>query len=137
VVNHAVHTVLRLPSFAFVWEDTMRALSKFEIALAAASFAVVAGVGAAEARKERWDPIGSCQPAIEGAATSTGILGLGSAKARVAAQSNWEFNAEEKYGPGFANFGNARRVQWDCKKGAILLAKCVVTAQPCGARLRG
>ena len=115
----------------------MRTLSKFEIALAAGGIALVAGLGAAEARRKYWDPIGSCQPAIEGAATSTGILGLGSAKARVAAQSNWEFAAEEKYGPNFANFGNARRVQWDCKKGAILLAKCVVTAQPCGARLRG
>jgi hypothetical protein len=115
----------------------MRAFSKFEFALVATGVALIAGVTAADARRQYWDPIGSCQPAIEGAATSTGILGLGSAKARVAAQSNWEFNAEEKYGPNFANFTNARRVQWDCKKGAILLAKCVVTAQPCGARLRG
>lgn len=116
----------------------MRALSKSEIAFAVVAAAAVVGISAANARhKERWDPIGSCQPAIEGSATSTGILGLGSAKARVAAQSNWEINAEEKYGPNFANFDNARRVQWDCKKGAILLAKCVVTAQPCGSRLRG
>ncbi len=115
----------------------MRVVSKSEIALAVAAIALVAGVSAADARRKYWDPIGACQPAIEGAATSTGILGLGSARARVAAQSNWEFNAEEKYGPNFANFTNARRVQWDCKKGAILLAKCVVTAQPCGARLRG
>jgi hypothetical protein len=117
-----------------VW---MRVLSKSEIALAAAGVALIAGIGAAEARRDSWDPIGTCQPAIEGAATSTGILGLGSAKARVAAQSNWEFAAEEKYGPNFANFNNARSVQWDCKKGAVLLAKCVVTAKPCGARLRG
>lgn len=115
----------------------MSVLLKKRVVLGAGAIALLCGIGAAEARRERWDPIGACQPAIEGVATSTGILGLGSAKARVAAQSNWEFNAEEKYGPGFANFGNARRVQWDCKKGAILLAKCVVTAQPCGARLRG
>ena len=110
----------------------MRAPSmKFGLAAVATAAALVAGIATADAHRERWDPIGACQPAIEGVATSTGILGLGSAKARVAAQSNWEFAAEEKYGPNFANFGNARRVQWDCKKGAILLAKCVVTARPC------
>jgi hypothetical protein len=115
----------------------MRVLSKFEMGLAAAAVAVVAGAGTADAHRKYWNPRGTCQPAIEGAATSTGILGLGSAKARVAAQSNWEMNAEDKYGPGFANFSYARDVQWDCKKGAILLAKCVVVAKPCGARLRG
>jgi hypothetical protein len=117
----------------------MRTLSRFEIALAAVGIAaiasVVTGIGAATA--ERWDPIGTCQPAVEGLASSTGILGQGSAKARIAAQSNWEFAAEDKYGPGFADFSNARDVQWDCKRGAVLLAKCVVVAKPCGARLRG
>ena len=111
--------------------------SKFKLVVAAAGVAAIAGVGSVQVLARRWDPIGSCQPAVEGAATSTGILGLGSARARVAAQSNWEINVEDKYGPNFANFSNARRVQWDCKKGAILLAKCVVVAQPCGARLRG
>jgi hypothetical protein len=115
----------------------MRALSKSEIAIAAVAVMALAGVGAAEARRSYWNPVGSCQPAVEGVATGTGILGLGSAKARIAAQSNWEFAAEDKYGPGFSNFNYARDVQWDCKKGAILLAKCVVTAKPCGARLRG
>lgn len=115
----------------------MRMLSKIEVAVAALTLATVAVVGTADARRKYWDPVGSCQPAIEGAATSTGILGSGSAKARIAAQSNWEFNAEDRYGPGFANFEYARDVRWDCKKGAILLAKCVVVAKPCGARLRG
>jgi hypothetical protein len=115
----------------------MRGFSKFEIAIAVAAAALIAGVGTADARRKYWNPVDACQPAVEGAATSTGILGLGSAKARVAAQSNWEYNVEDKYGPRFANLANARNVQWDCKKGAILLAKCVVTAKPCGARLRG
>ena len=112
-------------------------LSKFNIVLVTGGIAVVAGLGSVDVFARRWDPIGSCEPAVEGAATSTGILGLGSARARVAAQSNWEINVEEKYGPKFANLAYARHVQWDCKKGAILLAKCVVTAEPCGARLRG
>ncbi len=114
----------------------MHVFSKSEFILAAASVAVVVGVGAADARRY-WNPVGSCRPAVEGSATGTGILGLGSAKARLAAQSNWEFNVEDKYGPGFSNFRYARAVRWDCKKGAILLAKCVVVAKPCGARLRG
>ncbi len=104
--------------------------------LALAGSVAVAGI-ASEAAARRWNPIGECKDAVEGAATSTGILGLGSAKARVAAQSNWEINVEDKYGPGYANFSAARDVQWDCKKGAVLLAKCVVVAKPCAARLRG
>lgn len=114
----------------------MRMFSKFEIGCAASVMMLLAGVATADARRH-WNPVGACKDPVEGAATSTGILGLGSAKARVAAQSNWEMNVEEKYGPGFANFGYARDVQWDCKKGAVLLAKCVVVAKPCGARLRG
>ena len=31
----------------------------------------------------------------------------------------------------YANFNKARSVRLDCKKGAILKAKCVVTAMPC------
>jgi methylmalonyl-CoA mutase cobalamin-binding subunit len=108
----------------------------FLMAAAAASVAVVAMSGHADARRH-WDRVGKCREAVEGAATSKGILGLGSARARRAAQSNWEINVEDKYGPAFANFDYARDVQWDCKKGAIILAKCVVVAKPCAARLRG
>ncbi|MEQ1654048.1 MAG: hypothetical protein ABL897_16305 [Hyphomicrobium sp.] len=107
-----------------------------QLAMAVIFTAGIAGV-ASDAHSQRWNKIGVCKDAVEGAATSTGILGLGSARAREAAQSNWEINVEDKYGPGFANFAYARDVQWDCKKGAVLLAKCVVVAKPCGARLRG
>ena len=102
-----------------------------------AALTIAAVMMARQADAQRWNPIGKCQDAVEGAATSQGILGLGSARAREAAQSNWEINVEDKYGPEFADFRNARAVQWDCKKGAVLLAKCVVVAKPCGARLRG
>ncbi|MEQ1673131.1 MAG: hypothetical protein ABL893_19955 [Hyphomicrobium sp.] len=110
-------------------------ISWFVAVAAVVAIGVTAGVPAAHS--QRWDTTGVCKDPVEGAATSTGILGLGSARAREAAQSNWEINVEDKYGPGFANFGYARKVQWDCKKGAVLLAKCVVVATPCGARLRG
>jgi hypothetical protein len=105
--------------------------------LAALTLAGITTISDAGAESRRWNPVGNCKDPVEGAATSQGILGLGSARARTAAQSNWEINVEDKYGPEFADFRYARNVQWDCKKGAVLLAKCVVVAKPCGARLRG
>lgn len=115
----------------------MRVVSYLSVAAVAAVAAGIASVAFAPSVEARWEPRAYCKDPVEGAATSQGILGLGSARAREAAKSNWEINVEDKYGPGFANFGYARSVQWDCKKGAILLAKCVVVARPCGARLRG
>lgn len=116
----------------------MRVVSFLSFAAVAAVAAGVAAVAfAPSSEAQRWNPIGNCKDPVEGAATSQGILGLGSARAREAAKSNWEINVEDKYGPEFANFNYASRVQWDCKRGAVLLAKCVVVAKPCGARLRG
>ena len=69
--------------------------------------------------------------AVEGAATATGILGAGSAKARVQARANWQATARSLYGPRYASFWSAQGKEWDCKKNAILLAKCVVVAKPC------
>ncbi len=115
----------------------MRKLSTIGAVLGAAAITLVAISGNADARKKYWNSEGQCQPAIEGLATGTGILGLGSSRARVAARSNWETTAANQYGPGFADLDRARNVQWDCKKGAVLLAKCVVTAQPCSYRIRG
>lgn len=116
----------------------MRTYLKFA-ALCAGILAVGAtSISTADAhRKHRWRSVGECYPAMEGAATSQGILGLGSARARVAAQETWEDEVARRYGEAFAHLGNARRVQWDCKKGAVILAKCVVTAEPCSARIRG
>jgi hypothetical protein len=72
-----------------------------------------------------------CRAPVEGAATATGILGAGSAKARVEARENWKATVASLYGRRYADLWNARDIQWDCKKGAILLAKCVVVAKPC------
>jgi hypothetical protein len=95
-----------------------------------------ASIGNAEARS-RWNPIGRCHEPLEGAAIGKGILGLGSERAREAAQGNWEALADERYGRAFANLSRARDVRWDCAKGAIVTAKCVVTARPCAARISG
>ncbi len=102
----------------------------------AAGLAVAASANSALAAR-KWREIDGCFPAIEGAATATGVFGQGSAKARVAARLDWERSVDAKYGPEYASLNRARRVQWDCKRGAILRAKCVVTAEPCGARIRG
>lgn len=72
-----------------------------------------------------------CRAPVEGFATATGILGAGSAKAREEARIRWRRTARNLYGPRYADFRNAQDRQWDCKKNAILLAKCVVVARPC------
>ncbi len=114
----------------------MSGSTKVMMLTAAAAIAIAAGTGAASAAK-KWRETDGCYPAVEGSATATGIFGQGSAKARVAARLDWERNAAAAYGPETASLGLARRVQWDCKRGAVLRAKCVVTAEPCGARIRG
>jgi len=88
--------------------------------------ATAASLYAAEA-----DALPRCRAPVEGFATATGILGAGSEKARIEARRNWQATVARLYGPRFASFRNAQNRQWDCKKGAILLAKCVVVARPC------
>jgi hypothetical protein len=106
-------------------------LSFTKLTLAAAALAVVAAVPAEAAKKKKKRPLPYCMPTIEASATGTGILGAGSAAARESARWNFQAIAADRYGPRYANFNNARNVRWDCKKNAILLAKCVVTARPC------
>jgi hypothetical protein len=97
---------------------------------------LIASANVADARSH-WNRTGKCYPPLEGAATGKGILGLGSERAREAARDNWEASAEDRYGRAFANLSRARDVQWDCAKGALITAKCVVTASPCAARISG
>ena len=103
----------------------MRTTVKFA-ALAASVAALASGFGAVDA-----NALPRCRAPVEGAATSTGILGTGSEKARIQARENWKYTVRNLYGPRYADFWNAQNKQWDCKKGAILLAKCVVVARPC------
>jgi hypothetical protein len=91
-----------------------------------AAAALVAGLSARGA-----DAAPRCYSAVEGIATSTGLLGAGSAKARAKARLNWQAAAHRLHGRRYTNFRMAQDVRWDCKKGAILLAKCVVVARPC------
>lgn len=72
-----------------------------------------------------------CQERMEGRATGQGLFGVGTANARYFAIADWESRVADRWGPRYANFSNARSVSWDCKKNAILKAKCVVTARPC------
>jgi hypothetical protein len=112
-------------AIAFGREFFMRMTVQSSAAVLAAA-AIAAGFGAADATAAP-----RCRAPTEGAATATGILGAGSAKARVEARLNWQATAASLYGRRYASFWNAQNVQWDCKKGAILLAKCVVVAKPC------
>lgn len=105
-------------------------LSYTKLTLTVAALAVAAAIPA-EAAKKKKRPPPFCMPAIQASATGTGILGAGSAAARKSARWNFQSIAADRYGPRYANFNNARNVRWDCKKNAILLAKCVVTARPC------
>ena len=93
--------------------------------------AVVAAAAAIGFSSAAADAAPRCRAPVEGAATATGILGAGSAKARVQARANWQATARSLYGPRYASFWTAQGKEWDCKKNAILLAKCVVVAKPC------
>ncbi len=103
----------------------MRTTVKFA-ALAATVAALVSGFAATDA-----NALPRCRAAVEGTASSTGILGTGSEKARAQARENWIYTVRQLYGPRYADFWNAQNRQWSCAKGAILLAKCVVVARPC------
>lgn len=121
--------------FGFRGESAMRIFAKFALIAVAAGLSVVGGSDNASAR--RWDPVGKCYPPIDGVGTGHGVFGRGSARARAVARSNWEAAAASQYGYAYSRLYLAQGVQWDCKKLAILTAKCVVTAKPCSARLRG
>lgn len=95
-------------------------------ALAVTASAMASGFGATDA-----SALPRCRPPVEGSASATGILGAGSEKARAAALENWKYTVRQLYGRRYADFYNAQNRQWDCKKGAILLAKCVLVAKPC------
>lgn len=95
-------------------------------ALAASAAAIASGFGATDA-----SALPRCRPPVEGTASATGILGAGTEKAQIEARENWKYTVARLYGRRYADFYNAQNKQWDCKKGAILLAKCVVVARPC------
>lgn len=113
----------------------MRSYLKLGLAVAVAVTAYAAGNSTADA--QRWNSIGRCESNVEGTGTGTGVMGRGTARARAAARADWEANAASAYGPAYARLSYARNVRWDCTRRAVLRAKCVVTASPCGRRIHG
>ena len=73
----------------------------------------------------------TCRPRVVGEGTGQGVAGRGTEVARSRAEASWSAAAQARYGSSFAIFGKARGVRYDCKKNAIIQAKCVVSAQPC------
>lgn len=117
-------------------EIAMRSSLKVAFVTVGLAAALSASAGPSESR-DRWNPYGRCHQVVEGVGTGNGVFGRGSRRARVAARQNWEDAVQNMYGREYASLSYAREVRWDCKQRALLLAKCVVTAKPCGARLRG
>lgn len=74
----------------------------------------------------------SCRARMSGEGTGTGLFGQGTALARQNAVTDWTSRVGARHGRRFVSFSLSRSVTYDCRQGAILQAKCVVTAQPCG-----
>jgi hypothetical protein len=102
-------------------------MANFTTLAAAGAVALLAGLTAATPTAEA----GTCKPPMRGSATGQGLFGKGTAEARRLARYDWESRASIVYGDAYGNFDKSRRVSWDCKKGAILKAKCTVIARPC------
>ncbi len=104
-------------------------------AMLAAGVALIGFSGAADAHKRNYKHSHSapslCHDRMEGRATGQGLFGIGTANARSFAISDWEGRVNDRWGYRYSSFSRARAVRWACKKGAILQAKCVVTAMPC------
>lgn len=98
--------------------------------LGAAAAAVLAGT--AVVSSDTAEAAIQCRGRMSGEGTGMGIAGQGTALARSNALAAWGRNVQAKHGVVFANTSLARSVRYDCRQGAILEAKCVVTAVPCG-----
>lgn len=72
-----------------------------------------------------------CRGRMAGEGTGMGVAGQGTTNARAAALANWVSGVEAKHGRRFADTAKARSVRYDCRQGAVLQAKCVVSAVPC------
>lgn len=109
-------------------------MTKIASFAAAAAIALSAGIAAAPSDAEARHRPGhglTCKAPMRGSATGQGLFGKGTAQARAAARYDWESKATNAYGDAYGNFDKSRGKSWDCKKGAILKAKCTVVARPC------
>lgn len=114
----------------------MQKLTKIFAMALTSSVLSVASVAEATAR-ERWNEGDGCYELVEGIGSATGVFGRGTERARWLAQRDWERNASDRYGPSYGRFYRASDVNFDCKRPALLRARCVVTARPCRSRMRG
>jgi hypothetical protein len=72
-----------------------------------------------------------CRARMSGQGTGLGIAGQGTNAARSNALADWARQVQARHGARFANTALARAVRYDCRQGAVLEAKCVVSAVPC------
>ena len=100
-----------------------------KILVLTAAVAAFAGVSLIQA--EGAEAATVCKGRMIGQGTGMGIAGQGTALARSNALADWGNKVRTKHGTQFANTATARSVKYDCRQGAILEAKCVVTAVPC------
>jgi hypothetical protein len=101
------------------------------IKILALAAAVAAFVGTSLIAVEGAEAAIVCKARMTGQGTGMGIAGQGSALARSNALADWASKVRAKNGAQYANTALARSVKYDCRQGAILEAKCVVTAVPC------
>ena len=73
----------------------------------------------------------TCRSRMDGQGTGQGVGGVGTEVAKSRAAADWSAKVQAKHGSAFATFGKAQGVRYDCRKGAVLEAKCVVAAKPC------
>lgn len=95
------------------------------LAIAVASGCMFAWAGIAQAATV-------CKPRMVGQGTGMGVAGQGTVLARSNALADWSAKVATRHGKAFADGSKARSVKYDCRAGAILEAKCVVAAVPCG-----
>jgi hypothetical protein len=77
------------------------------------------------------DAASSCGARMSGTGKGLGIAGQGTDKAKEAALADWSSKVSTRYGRRFGTSPTQRAVRFDCRSGAVLEAKCVVTAVPC------
>ncbi|NOT69752.1 MAG: hypothetical protein HOP09_00300 [Hyphomicrobium sp.] len=109
-------------------------MAKFATLAAVAALTVTAGLTAATPDAEaarRHAHASTCKAPLRGSATGQGLFGKGTAQARAAARYDWESKASVAYGDAYGNFDKSRGKSFDCKRGAVLKAKCTVVSRPC------
>ena len=110
-------------NFGTEYDMTRTIVSRLGVGLLALSLAALVSVDSADAAV--------CKSRMAGEGRGTGIAGQGTDNAKRAALDAWVEAVAKKHGRSFANSSKARSIRYDCRQGAVLEAKCVVSAVPC------